>query len=214
MATSQGAVTRSSTQPVRRDRPSNRPMRMNDPTRMPQTDFDRTFDRFSRLFDLPRLLDVFSPASDLTSALGDEGIPRVDVRDLPDAVEVTAELPGVNESDIDISIGDQALTLRAETEEERETDEGGYRIRERTLGRIERVIPLQTAGLDADSATASFRNGLLTIRIPKRPEARTEARRIRVDAGQQSSGQQSLGQQSSGQQSSGQQAPGQQSSRQ
>ncbi|MGA7325380.1 MAG: Hsp20/alpha crystallin family protein [Rhodomicrobium sp.] len=204
MANSQGAVARTSGQPARTDRPANRPMRMNDPTRMLQTDFDRTFDRFSRLFDIPRLLDLFGPSSDLTSALGDETVPRVDVRDLPDAVEVTAELPGVNEPGIDISIGDQALTLRAQTEEERETDEGGYRIRERTIGRIERVIPLQTAGLDADKATASFRNGLLTIRIPKKPEARTEARRIRVDAGQQSSGQQS----------SGQQAPGRQSSRQ
>lgn len=76
MANSQGAVARTTRQPARTDRPTNRP-RMNDPTRMLQTDFDRTFDRFSRFSDMPRLLDLFGPSSDLTSALGDETVPRV-----------------------------------------------------------------------------------------------------------------------------------------
>ena len=151
--------------------------RANDPMRALFSDFDRSFGRFSRLFDL---LDL---GSDPTSALGDETVPRVDVRDKPDAVEVIAELPGVSEPDIDISIGDGALTLRAQTEEERETEDSGYRIRERRIGRIERVIPLQTAGLDPDNAEATFKNGLLTIRIPKTSAQASGARQIKVDRG-------------------------------
>jgi HSP20 family protein len=151
--------------------------RASDPMRALFSDFDRTFGRFSRLFDL---LDL---SSEPASALGDEMVPRIDVRDKPDAVEVIAELPGVKEPDIDISVGDGALTLRAKTEEEHEEEDSGYRIHERRLGRIERVVPLQTAGLDPDNAKASFNNGLLTIRIPKTSAQSSGARRIKVEAG-------------------------------
>ena len=150
-------------------------LRRFDPTMGLQADFER----FSRLFDMFDIMPDFP----LTSALGEEGLPRVDVRDKPDAVEVIAELPGVDESDIDVSIGDGVVTLRAETEEEQEGGDSEYRIRERSYGRIERVIPLQTAGLDPDNATAKFKNGLLRIRIPKTQGSRSGARQIKVERG-------------------------------
>lgn len=143
-----------------------------DPMLTLQSDIDRLFDRFWRSFDLPML------------GGGDGGFatvlaPRVDVRETDKEVEVVAELPGMDEADIDVSVAQGMLTIRGEKKAEREQEEGGYILRERSFGRIERMIPLPD-GLDLDSAKATFKNGVLTVRITKTPEAQAAVKRIPV----------------------------------
>jgi HSP20 family protein len=106
----------------------------------------------------------------------------VDVRESDSEVEVTAELPGMDEADIDVSVADGVLTIRGERKVEHETTERGYLRRERSFGVIERVVPLPP-GLDPNSATANFKNGVLTVTIAKTPEARDTVKRIAVRRG-------------------------------
>jgi HSP20 family protein len=147
--------------------------RRDDPVRMLQSDIDRAFEGFLRIFDTPELMT-------LGSGLGENIVPRLDVRDKGNEVEVDAELPGVNEKDIDISISDGALTITAETKAERDVEEDDFIMHERRLGRISRVVPLPAQEIDTDNARAEFKNGLLTVRIPKRQDAQKSAKRVEV----------------------------------
>jgi HSP20 family protein len=143
-----------------------------DPMRALQSDINRVFDNFWRSFELPMLGDG-GRDSDL--------LPRVDVRETDNAVEVVAELPGMEEADVDVSVAEGMLTIRGEKRSERE-EGNGYILRERSFGRIERLVPLPE-GLDLDSAEATFKNGVLTVRIAKTAEAQRAAKRIQVQRG-------------------------------
>ena len=110
-------------------------------------------------------------------------MPRVDVRETDKEVEVVAELPGMDEADVDVSVAAGMLTIRGEKKSEREERRRkGYILRERSFGRIERVVPLPE-GLDLDSAKATFKNGVLTVRIAKTAEAQRAVKRIPVQRG-------------------------------
>lgn len=117
----------------------------------------------------------------MTAPLADVSIPRVNMRDTEKAVEITAEIPGVDQEDIGVSIEDGQLTIRAEAEEERDTG-GRYSVREIGLASVERTIPIPE-GLDIDNASASVKNGMLTITIPKREGAEGSPKRISVNEG-------------------------------
>lgn len=108
-----------------------------------------------------------------------EGQPRSDVFETADGVEVTVELPGVQQEDVELSVAGDTLTVRGEKQVEREDEKKGYYISERSYGSVYRTIPLPS-GIDTDRAYASFRNGVLTVRIPHSPEARAKAKRIEV----------------------------------
>ena len=93
-------------------------------------------------------------------------MPRVDVVDEGDALRVSAELPGMDRDDVDVTIEEDRIVLQGEKMQESETEEKGcYRV-ERTFGEFERVIPLP-AGVDSHKADQRFENGTLTIRLPK-----------------------------------------------
>jgi HSP20 family protein len=136
-----------------------------------QSNIDRAFEDFWRAFDLP------------ISSTGRDGFPGVtlpvDVRETDRAVEVTAELPGMDEKDVEVSVAEGVLTIRGKKESERASEEKGYFLRERTFGSVERVVPLPD-GLDPDSAKATFKNGVLAITIPKTSEAQAAMKRIPV----------------------------------
>jgi HSP20 family protein len=137
-----------------------------------QLDINQAFADFWRAFDQPAF------------GGGEPGgaIPKVDIRETDSEVEVTAELPGMDEADIDVSVADGVLTIRGERKAERETKNEGYVRRERSFGRIERVVPLP-AGIDPNSATANFKNGVLAVTIAKTAEARDTVKRIAVRRG-------------------------------
>jgi HSP20 family protein len=150
------------------------PLRRNggDPIGALESDINRAFELFWRGFD-----PTLSGGSGKDGALG--AVPRMDMRETDKQVEVTVELPGMEAEDVDVSLADGALSIRGEKKFEREKDEKGYILRERSFGRIERTIPLPE-GLDLDAAKASFKNGVLTVAIPKTGEARSASKRIPV----------------------------------
>lgn len=115
-----------------------------------------------------------------------QGLP-LDVHEQGDNYVVTAALPGVKPEDIHIDVLGDTLTIRAETSQENERNQGGYLLRERRRGAIQRAITLPTA-LDADNVNADYEHGILTITLPKSPAS--TPRRIAVRSGQ---GQSQLG---------------------
>lgn len=143
-----------------------------DPIAALQNDINRAFENFFLPLPLP-----FSGWP--TSLLGSGSGIQVDVAENEKEVIVTAEVPGLEEGDLDLRVSEGMLILSGEKKADRQVDENGYLLRERTFGRIERTIPLPE-GIDADHAQASFKSGVLTVTIPKTAEAQTSAKRIPV----------------------------------
>ena len=112
--------------------------------------------------------------------LTDQG-PRSDVVETEQGVEVTVELPGMEQKDVEVSLAGGTLTIRGEKKVERKEEKKGYYVSERSYGSVFRSVPLPP-GCDTDKADASFRNGVLTIKIPHSPEARSKMKRIEVNS--------------------------------
>ncbi len=147
----------------------------------PFSSFRREMDR---LFD-----DFFTPSGEgrsfaAPSQAASQAMlrPSIDVEETDQAYVVSAELPGLAEQDIELNLHENTLTLRGEKRAERKEEKGGRRYAERSYGRFERTIPFPTE-VDADRVDASFRNGVLTVTLPKNEKAREKARRIEVRAG-------------------------------
>lgn len=109
------------------------------------------------------------------------GDAKSDVVETRDHVEVSIELPGMDMNDIEVSVTDDMLSVRGEKNVERQEEKKGYYLSERSYGAIYRTISLPP-GVDGAKAEASFRNGVLTIKLPQIPEARAKVKRIEVQA--------------------------------
>lgn len=101
------------------------------------------------------------------STLGQMEYPAVNISENERNITVEAELPGMESKDIDISLQRNMLHLRGEKKFEEEKQEGSYHRIERSYGSFSRTIPLSSA-VDEDRASASFKNGILTITLPKK----------------------------------------------
>lgn len=97
--------------------------------------------------------------------------PRVDVIDQEDKVIVRAEVPGVKKDDLDVSLSDDAVTIRGTTRHEEEKKEGEYYRRELSEGEFSRTVPLP-ADVDGEKAKASFSDGILELTLPKQEKSR------------------------------------------
>jgi HSP20 family protein len=106
-----------------------------------------------------------------------ERVPSVDVADKDDAIVVRAELPGVRKEDLDVSIVDRMVTIRATRKEEKEVKEKDFYRREIHTGEFSRSMLLPTE-VDVDKATASFTDGIMELTLPKVGE--TRRRKIRI----------------------------------
>lgn len=105
--------------------------------------------------------------------------PSVDVQETDKGLEVIAELPGVNEKDVELNVTDGVLTIRGEKKTDR-TDKGeGWHVMERSYGSFARSIALPKE-VDEAKASAEFKNGVLHVTLPAAPEARRKAHRIQV----------------------------------
>lgn len=121
----------------------------------------------------------------LTGRLARQGgllAPTVDVSETDDEVTVTADLPGLTEKEVEVTLDRDLVTIRGSRKEEREEKKKNYHLMERSYGEFHRVIPLPE-GIDKDKAKATFKNGVLKLALPKLPEAKTERRQIDVKAG-------------------------------
>lgn len=106
----------------------------------------------------------------------------MDVTDNGKEITVTAEMAGMSDADIDVSITDGLLTIRGERKFEHEAETNGVLVRERAYGAMKRTVPLPD-GIDPDAVKATFENGVLTLVIPKSPEVQADTKRIPVQAG-------------------------------
>ena len=97
--------------------------------------------------------------------------PKVDITEDKDAITVKAELPGVEEKDISVSIQDGMLMIKGEKTSEKEEKDKRYHRVERTYGAFSRAMRLPAA-VDGGKATAEFKNGVVTVKLPKAPEAK------------------------------------------
>jgi HSP20 family protein len=104
--------------------------------------------------------------------------PAVDMYETKDDLVVAAELPGLNEKDIHLSITGDVLTLRGERGWNQEVKQESYYRGERWFGKFERSVPLPIS-VQADKVRASYRDGVLTVKLPKAEEIR--AREIKID---------------------------------
>jgi HSP20 family protein len=138
------------------------------PFTMMQREMNRIFDSFTRNWGMdafPRLPGTFSP--------------RLDVAENEKAFIVTAELPGMSDKDIDISLSGDLLTVTGEKKEEKGEKDGNYFYSERSYGSFTRSIPLPRQ-IDADKVSASFKKGVLTITLPKETAEMKNTKKIPV----------------------------------
>jgi HSP20 family protein len=108
-----------------------------------------------------------------------EWAPRVDVEETDKAVLITADLPGVDPKDIEVSVRNGELVLRGEKKQEKEEKGKNYHRMERFTGSFYRSITLPP-GCDEDAVTATTAKGVVSVTVPKKPEAK--AKKIAVQA--------------------------------
>ncbi len=107
--------------------------------------------------------------------------PAVDVAESDKAYEITVELPGLDEKNIDIKLANGGLTIKGEKREETEEKKKDYYVSERRYGSFERYFTVPD-GVNADKIEATFKNGVLKVTLPKTEEAQKPAKTINVKA--------------------------------
>jgi HSP20 family protein len=130
--------------------------------------------------DMNRILDDFTRGFGISppTRFGTAGTwPHVEVRETDKDVAVVAELPGMDEKDLDVSLHDGMLTLKGEKQSESNTAV----YTERWHGQFQRSLPIGP-DVDPDKVSASFKNGVLTVTLAKRPEAQQQVKRIPIGA--------------------------------
>jgi HSP20 family protein len=144
--------------------------------------------RGGSVFDLHRQMNrlfddlIESPSASSGTAFA-AGWPQLEIDQHDDQIRVVAELPGVDEKDVELTIEDGVLSLSGEKRSERK-DESGYS--ERSYGRFERRVALPS-NIDEDKCQADFKNGVLTVIIPRAAE-KARGRRIPLGSGGQQGG--------------------------
>jgi HSP20 family protein len=135
--------------------------------------------------EMDRLFDGFlAPMTQRTSLLDrafGSFVPSVDIAETDKEVKVIAELPGMDEKEVEVTLVDGALQIRGEKREEHEENKRDYLRSEVRYGTFERSITLP-AGIDPDKAKASFKKGVLKITLPKTAEAQSRRRTIPVES--------------------------------
>ena len=130
--------------------------------------------------EMDRLFDTVLGGRPLWDGFGNGGFrPEIEVKETGRDVRVSAELPGLDERDIHISVADGILVIEGQKHEDHEEEKEGYYHSERSYGAFRRSIPLP-AEVDADHASATFKKGVLKISLPKDPKAKTRRRKIQV----------------------------------
>ena len=130
-------------------------------------DMDRLFDNFLRI-DLPE-----------TSLSRSAWDPAMDISEAEDDFIITAELPGLSKEDVKISYQDGILNIQGEKRQEKEEKRKNYHRVERTYGRFERSFRLPSR-IVVEKIDAKFRDGVLTLRLPKSEEARPKQIPIKI----------------------------------
>ncbi len=133
-----------------------------------QREMNRMFDDVLRSFDLAPFGSGFEPSM---------GWPSIEVNETDKNVKVTAELPGLDEKDVQVEFADGVLSIKGE--KKTETEDKERRFSERYYGRFERHVSV--GDVDPDKVSAGFKNGVLTVTMPKLPETKSNVKRIAIN---------------------------------
>ncbi len=139
-----------------------------DPFLVLHREINRMFDDFTRGFG------VGAPLSFASSGAW----PHVEVSETDKDVKVVAELPGIDQKDVDLSLADGVLTIKGK----KESESSGALYSERWHGQFQRTLQVGS-DVDPDKVSAEFKNGVLTVTLGKRPEAQSQVRRISISNG-------------------------------
>jgi HSP20 family protein len=129
--------------------------------------------------EMDRLVDSFFGRGGAPFAAFDAPAPSVEIEDRPEALTLTAELPGMAAGDVELTVRNGALTLSGEKKRESETRKGDLVVSERRYGAFRRSFALPD-DVDADRAEARFEGGVLTVTLPRKPQAAAAPRRIAI----------------------------------
>lgn len=139
----------------------------------------REFDKMRGEMD--RLWDTFFEGRPRKNMMeGGEWLPSVDVSETKNDLVVKAELPGMDPKDIDVSLSDGMLTIRGEKKQEKEEKEENYHFIERSYGSFTRSVQLPKE-VKHEKISASYKNGILKVVLPKSEEAKTKEVKIKVE---------------------------------
>jgi len=134
-----------------------------------RSEMDSLLDTF--LFGVPQKRDFWEEV---------EWLPAVDVAETKNEIVVNIEIPGMDPKQIDISLSEGALTVKGEKKQEKEEKEENYRLIERRYGTFTRSILLPQE-VESDKISASYKNGVLTVVLPKSKEAKKKEIKIKVE---------------------------------
>lgn len=143
----------------------------------------RDDDPFSSLQrEVNRLFEDFFGTPDNMTLMRRSGefMPLVNVTESDDEIRVTAELPGIDPKEIDVRMERDLLILQGEKKEETEDERDNFYRMERSYGSFYRAIRIPAEVVNEEKIDAKFKNGVLTVRLPKRADAQRMARRIEV----------------------------------
>ena len=141
----------------------------------PFSEMERMMEDFMR-----RPFSMFPMMWPLTAKIEETLSPAIDVFEEDNAVVVKAELPGMKKEDISVELSNGILKIKGEKKREEKVEKKNYYRTERSLGSFERRISLP-AETQVDKAKASFKDGLLEIKIPKSEETKKKQRKINID---------------------------------
>lgn len=129
--------------------------------------------------EMDNLWNRFFGETSMPSVFSQEWVPTVDVSETKDKVVVKAEIPGMEAKDMDVSVSGDVLTIRGEKKKEEEKKDEHYHYRERYSGSFQRSFRLPVA-VKSEKADATFKDGVLTITIPKVEEAKKKEIKIKT----------------------------------
>lgn len=129
-------------------------------------------EKMNRLFE-----DMFTGRADDKEVAATAWAPSVDIYETENELVMTAEVPGINDKDVEIKIEDNTLTLKGERKFEKQTKEENYHRIERSYGSFYRSFTLPSS-IDPDKIHAEHENGILKITMPKRPELKPRTVKI------------------------------------
>ena len=141
---------------------------------------DRLFENFDRSYwRSPFRRSMFDIQPFLRGELSWGTAPAVDIAEKGDAFEVKAELPGMDDKDVEVKVASGCLVIKGEKHEEKEEKDKDFFLRERRFGSFERRFAIPDS-VDADKIDASFAKGVLTVKLPKKAGARKPEKKIKV----------------------------------
>ena len=152
-----------------------------DPLSSLRRELDRLFDDF-RAISGQRSGGMFSPEPFWRGEFGLAQAPAVDIVEHEKSYHVTAELPGMEEKDIDVKFADGVLTIKGEKKEESKEKQKDYYRSERRFGAFQRSFSVPD-GVEPDKIEATVKNGVLTVILPKSDEAQKREKRIEIKKG-------------------------------